>query len=224
MPNAEVAVVIYVANDSRRPPEDSKKNDVRRKTAVSNSLPNAEPREYNSSAVVAVYDILRRQPWKRMAITTWDAMKRFLMAMLVAASLGALLPTLAQARSYQVLSSYVPFTFQVGDRVFKPGRYDFIMAGPGIVAMRDEHEHFVASVTTRSRTNGGVTISPKLVFNTHKKTAQLIQIWATAGEPGMDVTGEEMSLRQSRPSLPANVLQPGYEYLTDRPSAPGLKH
>lgn len=195
---------------------------------MSNSLPNAEPREYNSSAVLAVYDILRRQPWKTVVIRTWDTVKRLLLSTLVAASLATsfatLLPTVAEAKSYQVLSSYVPFKFQIGDRTFKPGRYDFIMAGPGIVAMRDEHEHFVASITTRSRTTGGVAISPKLVFNTHKKTAQLIQIWATAGEPGMDVTGEEMSLRQSRPSLPANVLQPGYEYLTDRPSAPGLKH
>jgi len=173
--------------------------------------------------VLAVYDILRRQPWKTMAITTWDAMKRFLTAMLVAASLGALLPTLAQARSYQVLSSYVPFTFQVGDRTFEPGRYDFTIAGPGIVAMRDAHDHFVASIITRVRTTGGPATSSKLVFNTHTKTAQLIQIWATVGEPGMDVTGEEISLRQSRSPLPANVLQPGYEFLTERPSAPGLK-
>jgi len=228
MPNAEVAVAIYVANDSRRPPEDSKKIDVRRKTAVSNSLPNAEPREYNSSAVLAVYDILRRQPWKTMAIRTWATMRRFLLATLVAASLATsfatLLPTVAEAKSYQVLSSYVPFKFQVGDRTFKPGRYDFIMAGPGIVAMRDEHERIVASITTRPRTAGGFATQAKLVFNTHTKTAQLIQIWTAKNQPGMDVVGEETSARPVQSTVPANALQPGLEFLTDRPATPGLKH
>jgi hypothetical protein len=194
---------------------------------VSNSLPNAEPREYNSSAVLAVYDILRRQPWKTVVIRTWDTVKRLLLSTLVAASLATsfatLLPTVAEAKSYQVLSSYVPFKFQIGDRTFKPGRYDFIMAGPGIVAMRDEHEHFVASITTRSRTTGGVAISPKLVFNTHTKTAQLIQIWAAKGEHGMDVVGEETAARPVQSTVPVNALDPGLEFLLQRPSAPGFK-
>ena len=194
---------------------------------MSNSLPNAEPRDYNSSAVLAVYDILRRQPWKTMALRTWDTVRRFLMAILIAVSLATsfatFLPTVAEAKSYQVLSSYVPFNFQIGDRTFKPGRYDFIMAGPGIVAMRDEHEHFVASITTRSRTNGGVTISPKLVFNTHTKTAQLIQIWAAKGEPCMDVVGEETAARPAQSAVPVNALDPGLEFLLQRPSAPGFK-
>jgi hypothetical protein len=155
-------------------------------------------------------------------------MRRFLLSTLVAASLvtsfATFLPTVAEAKSYQVLSSYVPFNFQIGDRTFKPGRYDFIMAGPGIVAMRDEHEHFVASITTKSRTTGGVAISPKLVFNTHTKTAQLIQIWATKGEPGMDVVGEETAVRPTQSAPPVNVFQPGLEFLMGRPSAPGLKH
>ena len=191
---------------------------------MSNSLPNAEPREYNSSAVLAVYNILRRQPWKAMAIATWDNMRRFLHMALIASSLAALLPTLAQARSYQVLSSYVPFKFQIGDHTFKPGRYDFIVAGPGMVAMRDEHYNFVASITTRTKTTGGPATGTKLVFNTHSKTAQLIQIWATKGEPGMDVVGEETAVRTVQPAPPVNTFQPGFEFLMDRPSAPGFKH
>ena len=194
---------------------------------MSNSLPNAEPRDYNSSAVLAVYDILRRQPWKTVVIRTWNTVRRLLLSTLIAASLATsfatLLPTVAEAKSYQVLSSYVPFKFQIGDRTFKPGRYDFIMAGPGIVAMRDEHERFVASITTKSRTAGGVAISPKLVFNTHTKTAQLIQIWATKGEPGLDVVGEETAVRPAQSAPPVNTFQPGLEFLLDRPSAPGFK-
>ena len=189
---------------------------------MTNSLPHGEFRDTNTSAVLAVYRILQRQPWKTMAIATWDAMRRFLHVALIAASLGAMLPTLAHAHSYQVLSTYVPFKFQVGNRTFKPGRYDFIVAGPGIVAMRDEHDQFIASITTRTRTTGGPTTETKLVFNTHTKTAQLIQIWAAKGEPGMDVLGEELVVRPAR-TVPTNALQPGYEFMLQRPSAPGFK-
>jgi hypothetical protein len=195
---------------------------------VSNSLPNAEPRDYNSSAVLAVYDILRRQPWKTLAIRTWDTMKRFLLSMLVAASLATsfatFLPTMAEAKSYQVLSSYVPFKFQVGERTFKPGRYEFILAGPGMVAMRDEHDHIVAAITTRPRTAAGFATSAKLVFNNHTKTAQLIQIWAAPNQPGLDVTGEDLAVRPAPSTVPVNALQPGFEFLMQRPSAPGLKY
>jgi hypothetical protein len=189
---------------------------------VNNYLPRGEFRDTNTSAVLAVYRILRRQPWKAMAITTWGAMRRFLLLALMATSSGVLLPTLAQARSYQMVSSYVPFKFQIGDRTFKPGRYDFIIAGPGIVAMRDSHEHFVASIATRAKTTGGMAISTKLVFNTHTKTAQLIQIWAAKGEPGMDVLGEETAVRPAQPPPP--TWQPGFDFLFERPTSPGFKH
>jgi hypothetical protein len=174
--------------------------------------------------VYAIYSILRRQPWKAIAITTWDHMRRFLHLALIATSLGALLPTLAQAHKYDVVSSDVPFTFQIGERTFKPGRYDFIMASPGVVAMRDARGHVVANIATRPKTTGGVAITTKLVFNTHSKTAQLIQIWAAKNEPGMDVVGEEKPVQTARPAPPVNTFQPGLEFLMQRPSAPGLKH
>ncbi|HET9167371.1 MAG TPA: hypothetical protein VFP11_15330 [Candidatus Angelobacter sp.] len=191
---------------------------------MSNSLPNPEPRDYNSSAVLAVYDILRRQPWKAMAITTWDHMRRFLHLALLATSLGALLPTLAQARLYDVVSSEVPFKFQIGERTFKPGRYYFVLAAPGVVAMQDSHGHVVANIATQPSTTGGRATSTKLVFNTHSKTAQLIQIWTTKNQPGMDVVGEEKSVRTAQPVAPVNTFQPGLEFLMQQPSAPGLKH
>ena len=164
---------------------------------MTNYLPNREVRDTNSSAVLAVYRILRRQSWKAIAITTWDHMRRFLHLALIATSLGALLPTLAQARLYDVVSSNVPFKFQIGERTFNPGRYDFIVASPGVVAMRDSHKHIVANIVTRPRTMGGLAITPKLVFNTHTKTAQLIQIWTAKDQPGVDVVGEEKSVRTS---------------------------
>ena len=62
---------------------------------MTNSLPRGEFRDTNTSAVYAIYSILRRQPWKSMAIATWDTMRRFLHMALIAGSLAALLPTLA---------------------------------------------------------------------------------------------------------------------------------
>lgn len=187
-------------------------------------LPRGEFRDTNTSAVYALYSILRRRPWKAMAITTWDNVRRFLHMALIAGSLAALLPTLAQARSYRVLTSDVPFKFQVGDRTFQPGAYEFIVAAPGVVAMRDSHERVVATINTRIKTTGGPTTESKLVFDTHSKTAQLIQIWAVTGEPGLDVVGEEKFVRATRPAAPVNTFQPGLELLMDRPVSPGLKH
>ena len=189
-----------------------------------NSLPNAEPRDYNSSAVLAVYYILRRQPWKTMAIRTWDTMKRLLQMALLAASLGSLLPAVAHARTYDVLSTNVPFRFQVGDRTFKPGHYQFILAGPGIVAMRDSQKHFIASIVTRARETGGPVSENKLVFNTQKKHAQLTEIWIANKSQIMQVVGEEIVVRQTAPAPPVNAFQPGFGFLFERPSAPGLKH
>jgi len=191
---------------------------------VNNYLPRGEFRDTNTSAVYAVYSILRRQPWKAMAITTWDHMRRFLHMALIASSLAALLPTLAQARFYDVVSSDVPFDFQIGERTFKPGRYDFILANPGVVAMRDSRGHIVANIATRPTITGGLAMNAKLVFNTHSKTAQLIQIFAAKNEPGMDVVGEEKSVRTAQPAPPVNTWQPGFDFLMERSSAPGLKH
>ena len=191
---------------------------------MNNYIPNGEFRDTNTSAVLAVYRILRRQPWKALAVTTWDHMRRFLHLALLATSLGALLPALAQARLYDVVSSEVPFKFQIGERTFKPGHYDFILAAPGVVSMRDSHGHIVANIATQPRTTGGLASSTRLVFNTHTKTAQLIQIWASKGQPGMDVVGEEHTGRMTQPVSPVNTWAPGFDFLMERPPSPGLKH
>jgi hypothetical protein len=62
------------------------------------------------------------------------------------------------------------------------------------------------------------------VFNNHTKTAQLIQIWAAPNQPGLDVTGEDLAVRPAPSTVPVNALQPGFEFLMQRPSAPGLKY
>ena len=191
---------------------------------MNNYIPSGEFRDTNTSAVLAVYRILRRQPWKAMAITTWGHMRRFLHLALLATSLGAFLPTLAQARLHDVVSSDVPFTFQIGERTFDPGHYDFIVDTPGVVIMRNSRQHILVSIATRPRTTGGLAARTKLVFNTHTKTAQLIQIWASKGQPGMDVLGEKEAVQTVQPASPVNTWAPGFDFLMEGPVTPGLKH
>jgi hypothetical protein len=173
--------------------------------------------------VFAIYSILRRQPWKSMAITTWDAMRRLFLAGLLAVSLGALLPpAVAHATTVKVLTSDVPFGFQVGDRTFKPGRYQFVVLGPGRLAMRDSRAHYVALITTRTRETSGPVNTTKLVFNTRKKRAQLIEIWVEDNSQIMDVVGEEIAVRPTTVGPPPPMLD--VTSFFERRAEPGLKH
>jgi hypothetical protein len=193
--------------------------------AVTNYLPHGEFRDTNTSAVYAIYRILRRQPWKAMAITTWGTMKRFRHLALIATSLGALLPpTLVQARSYEVLSTNVPFKFQVGERTFNPGEYDFIVVGPGLLAMRDSQHQVVASLNTRARTFLQQAPVSKLVFDSSKKDSRLIQIWIASRSQVLDVVKEETATRPATAAPTSNAFEPGFGFLMERPSAPGFKH
>lgn len=209
-------------------------NYSKEKSVVTNLLPDREIRDSNSSALVAIYWVLRRQPWKTMAVRTWDTMRRFLLSTLLAASLGALLPPIAharsndvpstQARTYDVLSTNVPFKFKVGDRTFRPGNYQFIFLGPGRLAMRDSNLHIIAAFTTRSRETGDPALVTKLVFSNHKKHSQLTQIWIENRSQVLDVLGEEVALRPTPPSSPLPpMFTPDIYSLFDRGAAPGMK-
>jgi hypothetical protein len=190
---------------------------------VANPYPNREI-DSNESVLVAVFRVLRRQPWKTMATRTWDAVSRLFLSALLATVLTGLLVTAAHARTYEVLTTNVPFKFKVGDRTFQPGLYQFILVGPGRLAIRDAHQHFIASLITRSRELGGAAPATKLVFDTPKKhPAQLDQIWIENRSQVLDVVGEELAVRQPSP-VPAPMLPPGVSSLFARRAEPGLKH
>jgi hypothetical protein len=189
---------------------------------VTNYLPHGEFRDTNTSAVFAIYSVLRRQPWKSMAITTWDAMKRLFLAGLLAVSLGALLPpAVAHATTVKVLTSDVPFDFQVGDRTFKPGHYQFVVLSPGRLAMRDARGHYVATITTRDRDMRAPVIKTKLVFDTRKKRAQLVEIWIEENSEIMDVVGEEIAVRPATIAPPPALVD--LNSFFERRSEPRLK-
>lgn len=166
-------------------------------------LTNHDPREYNSSVLVTAYDFLRRQPWKILAANALDAAKRFLQLSLLVA---LLLPALAHARSYDVMHAEVPFKFDIGNRTFRPGHYDFIMVGPGLVALRDSRAHIIASLVVRARETNAPLPTSKLMFNKQSKHFQLAEMWIEKRSQVLEVVGEELALR---PARPAPTIEPG---------------
>jgi hypothetical protein len=195
---------------------------------VTNLVQSQASRDSNSSAV-AVSRIPRRPlPNKTMAIRTWGPMKCLLQFTLLAIFLAALpLSVAAQARTYEVLSTNVPFKFNVGHRSFRPGHYQFILLGPGLLAMRDSHARIIASVISRSRETGGPAPATKLVFDTPKNhRAQLAEIWIENRSQVLEITGEEFAVRQPGPppALPAGIESMYINDLFGRSTAPGMKH
>lgn len=167
-------------------------------------LSHQELHEPNSSAVTDVWLVLRRQPWDQWARKALDIMKSVLQAALFAALLSAvLLPTVAQARTYECFSVDVPFRFYVGNRTFSPGHYEIILAGPGLVALRDAKAHDVASLVTRSIESGEPASESKLVFKTQKKHQLLAQIYIASRSQVLEVMGEELAIRNQPPAPPA---------------------
>jgi hypothetical protein len=174
---------------------------------VTSLLPHQEIHEPNTSAVFDVWLVLRRQPWHQWARKALDLMKSMLQSALLAALLAALLlPAAAQARSYETLTVDVPFKFYVGDHTFRPGKYEVILAGPGLVALRDSKAHNVASLVTRSVETDGPASESKVVFKTQKKHAQLARIYV--GSQVLEVLGEELAIRTPAPGPPSIMLVP----------------
>jgi hypothetical protein len=119
-------------------PNGFKNKSKQEKQAVTHLVPHRDPQGPNSSVLVAAFYLLRRQPWKTTAFRIWDAVKRLLPLILFAASLGAMMtPALAHARTYGVLNAAVSFKFNIGNRILRPGHYQLVLVGPGLLALRD---------------------------------------------------------------------------------------
>jgi len=174
-------------------------------------LPHQEYHEPNTSAVSDVLLALRRQPWDQWARRTLDMVKSLLQLALPVALLPALLSTLllpapAHARTYEVFSADVPFKFNVGDRTFDPGRYDFIFAGPGLVTVRDSRERVVATFVVRSINASEPASASKLVFRHEKKHALLSQIWIASQPQFTEILGEELAMPSPTIEHPIPVI------------------
>ncbi len=142
-----------------------------------------------------------------------------LLAVLVTACLQ---PAMAQARTYDALGVDLPFKFNIGSRTFHPGHYQFVFVGPGLVALRDDKAHTIASLITRSIEIGWPSPETKLVFETRKKQTQLARICIQYRLQVLEIMGEQVAMRQTSPPPAADPQD--VSALLDRRSAPGLKH
>jgi hypothetical protein len=128
-------------------------------------------------------------------------------ALFVATLAALMFPAAAQARTYEVLTVDVPFKFNIASRTFQPGQYQFIVAGPGVLALRDGNGHVIASLITRSVETGTPSTTSKLVFDHHKKNAQLIRLCLENRSQVLEIMGEQYAMR-SEP-FPATIVMPG---------------
>jgi hypothetical protein len=117
---------------------------------------------------------------------------------------GAAAQDLPQAheRTYPAFTVDVPFKFTVGQRTFAAGNYQFILVGPGLLAVGDLHKkRMVATLLTRQMQTSAAPAATKLVFTHDRKYARLTSILLERSTQSLEILGEEVAMRQS-PSQP----------------------
>src|SRR5215468_9860899 len=74
----------------------------------------------------------------------------------------------AQQHTYQSFNGNVPFSFNIGERKFHAGYYEFVVAAPGIMVMRDAHQHVLATLFTRELKGIDREVASRMVFDQGK--------------------------------------------------------
>jgi hypothetical protein len=157
-----------------------------------------------------------------LATRRWKPMKFLLRSSLFTALAALLLlPAAAQVRTYEVLTAQVPFKFNVGNRTFRPGQYQFILVGPGLLALRDAKAHIVASLITRSAETSSPSTSTKLVFDMKERHARLAQISLENRSQVLEVLGEQRPMPSS-PTVTPPLPVDGF-FFSNRSDVPRLK-
>ena len=126
------------------------------------------------------------------------------------------------ARSYQVITADVPFEFTVGARTFAPGHYELVLAGNGLLALRDAQKHVVAALVFRAMDSGHPLPTTKLVFKKQDNHQHLTEIWVKNQVQIMEVTREEMAIRRPQPA-PAPNIWIGSNSFFERNGPPGMR-
>jgi hypothetical protein len=127
---------------------------------------------------------------------------------------GFMLLAGAQPRTYLAFDANVPFSFHVGDRKFQAGDYEFVVAGPGLMVMRDGKKRALTTLFTRDLRAEDRPGPPRLVFEKEKGRTRLVSIWTEKGIQGFGILREQVSMPRLPPShpelelrLPANTLR-----------------
>jgi hypothetical protein len=101
-------------------------------------------------------------------------------------------------RTYPTFSVNVPFKFIVGQRTFNAGAYQFIILGPGLLALCDvQKKRKVATLLTRQMQATATPSATKLVFTNDSRYARLTSILLERSVQGLEVLGEEVAIRHS---------------------------
>jgi hypothetical protein len=130
-----------------------------------------------------------------------------LAALLLAGALAQDQPK-ARERTYPTFAVDVPFKFNVGHRTFDAGNYQFILLGPGLLALGDLHKkRIVATLLTRQVQTSAVPTATKAVFTNDQKYARLTSILLEHQAQGLEVLGEEVAIRQNpSAALPRSLM------------------
>ena len=128
-----------------------------------------------------------------------------------------------RALAYDFMEVEVPFKFKVGDRSFRPGHYQFVVVGVGLVAVRDQQHRVVAALAARTADSESPAPVSKLVFKTWKNDRLLGEIWFANKKQMLEVVGEQLAIPVSSPA-PGPLVRPNLDSLMERNSAPGYTH
>lgn len=128
----------------------------------------------------------------------------------------------AHAGTYDALNVDVPFKFKMGDRAFRPGQYQFVLVGNGLIAVRDARKRVITTLLARP-IEAEVPTTNKLVFKSQRKDKQLAEIWLESHSQMLRILGEQPAMA-AQPSLPRPLIRPDIEALFDRNVTPRFKN
>lgn len=109
-----------------------------------------------------------------------------------------LLPARAQNTAYQTFKATVPYEFKIGKHKFKPGAYELIVVGPGLMVVRDARGQVLTRLLTRAIQGPQTTSPPHWVFEVRKGPVQLTSVWMQNNAWGLEILGEEVAMQQNR--------------------------
>ncbi len=111
------------------------------------------------------------------------------------------------ARTYPAFTVNVPFKFTLGERTFNAGNYQFVVLGPGLLAVLNTKTRVVVHLITRDTQPAEVPASTRLIFTSPGKGySKLTSILLERHPRGLEIVGEEIAMRQAPPRSPDPLI------------------
>lgn len=120
---------------------------------------------------------------------------------LVVVMIILLMSASGESRKYPGVQAEVTSEFSIARRTFRRGTYQFLLVGPGLLAIRNPHGPVLAVFMTRPLKSFSSSSPGSLIFRKHKKQMQLKELWPLGQEQRLEIVAEE-------PALPPNQYQP----------------